>query len=116
VDGADRISLLGARRPKRFRLRTLILQPLDAIDYHPADWLGTFVVVERGELEVECRRGGRARFREGAVLVFAGLALQRLRNASRLPLVLSALSRIRSVNCGDLRSSDESSRRGASHK
>jgi quercetin dioxygenase-like cupin family protein len=96
MDGLDRVSFLGARRPKHFRLRTLTLQPSEAFDYHRADWADTVVVVERGELEVECRGGERAWFPEGAILVFAGLALRRLRNAGSGSLVLSALSRVRS--------------------
>jgi hypothetical protein len=98
MDGPDRISLLGAECPKNFRLRTLTLQPRDAIDHQRADWVDTLVVVERGELEIECRSGARAWFPEGAVLVFAGLALRRLRNSSSGPLVLSALSRIRTAD------------------
>lgn len=95
MDGPDRISFLGARCPNGFRSRTLTLRPRSAIDYRPADWADALVVVERGELEVECRTGVRARFGEGAILAFAGLALRRLRNPSSRPLVLSALSRIR---------------------
>lgn len=95
MDGPERISFLGARCPKNFRLRTVILQPADAIDYQRAAWLDTLVVVERGELEIECHSGARARFREGAIVVFAGQAVLRLRNASSAPLVLSALSRVR---------------------
>jgi hypothetical protein len=93
MDDPDRISLLGARCPKDFRLRTLTLRPHDAIDYQRADWADTLVVVERGELEIECHGGTRARFQEGATVVFTGLALRRLRNSGSGPLVLSALSR-----------------------
>jgi len=92
---ADRISFLGVRCPRGYRLRTLTLQPRDAIDYVPADWADTLVVVERGEVELECRSGNRAWFAEGSVVVLAGLGLRRLRNAGDAPLVLSALGRIR---------------------
>lgn len=94
MDGADPVSFLGAQCPASFRLCTLTLLPNDAIDYRPADWADALVVVERGELEIECRAGTRARFGAGAVVMFAGLSLRRLRNASTGPLVLSALSRI----------------------
>jgi hypothetical protein len=92
---AESVSFLGVPCPKGFRLRTLTLQAWDAMDYVRADWVDTVVVVERGELEVECRSGARALFHEGASLVFSGLGLRRLRNAGNAPLVLSALSRIR---------------------
>lgn len=89
----DRISFLGARCPQAFRLRTLTLRPDDAIGYRRADWVDTLVVVERGELEIECLSGARARFREGSILVFDGLALRRLRNPGSESLVLSAMNR-----------------------
>jgi hypothetical protein len=104
MDGPERISFLGSRCPKDFRLRTLALQPRAAIVYQPADWADTLVVVERGELEIESRTGARARFGEGAILAFTGLALRRLRNPAGRPLVLSMLSRIRSVDSGDFAS------------
>jgi hypothetical protein len=93
MDGPDRITFLGGRCPANFRLRTVILQPGDALDYRRADWADTLVVLERGELEIECRGGARAGFRAGAVLVFAGLTPRCLRNPGGVPLVLSVLSR-----------------------
>lgn len=89
----DRISFLGFRCPENFQLRTLTLYPNDAVDYHRADWLGALVVVERGELELECRSGVRARFTEGAVIVLSGLPLRRLRNSGSVPLLISAIAR-----------------------
>jgi hypothetical protein len=93
TDGADDISFAGRRCPAKFRRRTLTLLPSDAIDFVPADWADAVVVVERGALEVECSTGRCASFAEGAVLVFDGLALRRLRNAGGDPLVITALSR-----------------------
>ncbi|MGH3460020.1 MAG: hypothetical protein ACRDP9_00970 [Kribbellaceae bacterium] len=95
MDGSDGISFLGARCPKGFRLRTLTLLSRGAVNYRPAEWAGALVIVERGELEVECRGGARARFGEGAILAFSGLAVRRLRNPGNGPLVLSGLSRLR---------------------
>lgn len=95
MDGPDRITFLGAGCPKDFRLHTLTLHPRDTIDYRPADWAGALVIVERGEFEVECRGGARARFGEGAILAFSGLAVRRLRNPGSGRLVLSTLSRLR---------------------
>lgn len=95
---AHPVSFGGAKCSKDFRVRTLNLQPRTAIDYRQADWVDTLVVVERGELEIECCSGARALFREGAVLVFTGLGLRCLRNSSRTTLVLSAVSRTRSAD------------------
>ena len=93
TDGTGDLSFTGRRCPAQFQLRTLTLQPADAIDFRPADWADAVVVVERGELQIECRTGQRATFPQGAVLVFDGIPLRRLGNAGRSPLVLSALSR-----------------------
>ena len=94
MDGADRLSFLGGG-PADFRLHTLVLQPGDAIDYAAADWADTLVVVERGALDVECRSGAQARFQTGAVLTFTGVPVRRLGNSGTVPVVLSALSRVR---------------------
>jgi hypothetical protein len=95
MDDADPISFLGRSCPESFRLCMMILQPRDAIEWRPADCADALIIVERGELEVELRSGTRAWFRQGAILVLAGLPLRRLRNPGRAPLVLSALSRER---------------------
>jgi hypothetical protein len=92
-DDQDRLSFLGFSCPERLRLRTVILQPGDSLEFRPADWLGALAIVERGELEVECCSGTRARFREGSVLAFTTLPLRSLHNAGDGPLVLSTLSR-----------------------
>lgn len=96
--GPGRLSFLGGQCPRNFRLRTLILEPRDAIDYQPTDWATALVIVERGQLQIECRTGAQARFQEGAILAFAGLEIRRLRNPSSTPLVLSALSPIRAAD------------------
>jgi len=90
---ADRISFLGTACPRSFRLRTLTLRPDEVLEYRQDDWADTFVVVERGELELRCRGGTWARFGAGAMLTLAELGVLRLRNAGTEPLVLSALSR-----------------------
>jgi hypothetical protein len=81
---------MGAGRVQRC---TVILQPGDGLDYLAADWADTLVVVKRGELELECRSGRRARFAAGAVLTMVGLPVRRLRNPGPGPLVLSAVRR-----------------------
>lgn len=78
-----------------FRTRTLRLAPLETIDYRCAEWADTFVIVERGRLEIECHSGARAWFGDGAMLAFAELNPRLLRNIGCDQLVLRALSRIR---------------------
>jgi hypothetical protein len=89
----DKLSFLGKHCSSDFRVRTVMLQPGDAVDYNVLDWADTVMIVERGVLGIECCTGTRASFPEGAVLSFAGVTLRRLRNAGTTPLVLSALSR-----------------------
>ncbi len=77
----------------RIRRWAVRLEPGGAIDYAAADWADALVVVERGELEVECRSGQRARFAAGAVLTLAGLPVRRLRNPNSEPVVLLLAAR-----------------------
>jgi hypothetical protein len=62
---ADRISFAGTPCPAGFAVRTLILQPGEAIGYRPVDWVDALLVVERGELEIQCQSGTGARFGDG---------------------------------------------------
>lgn len=77
------------------RMRTLTLTPLETVEYRRSDWADTFVIVEQGNLEIECCSGVRASFGAGAILAFADLNLRLLRNSGADQLVLRALSRIR---------------------
>ncbi|HET7015024.1 MAG TPA: hypothetical protein VFI65_14000 [Streptosporangiaceae bacterium] len=81
---------MGAGRIQR---RTVVLRPGDGLDYAAADWADTLVIVEHGELELECRSGRRARFAAGAVVTIVGLPVRRIRNSGPGPLVLSAVTR-----------------------
>jgi hypothetical protein len=51
------------------------------------------VLVEQGELEVECRAGTCRRFGPGSMIPIARLPLARLRSVGSGPLVLVAVSR-----------------------
>jgi hypothetical protein len=51
------------------------------------------VLVEEGELELECRPGTRRRFTRGSMLPIARLQPIRIRSVGRCPLVLVAVSR-----------------------
>jgi hypothetical protein len=69
------------------------LAPGDERPFHENEWQDAIVLVETGELELECHRGGRRHFDAGAILWMAGLDLRTLRNRGREPLVLIAISR-----------------------
>jgi quercetin dioxygenase-like cupin family protein len=96
MDGpADRPLLLRTRPPQRFELRVTAVAPGHTLAYHETDWRDALVVVEHGEIELECLGGTRRRFGQGDVLWLVGLPLRALGNPGPEPAVLLAVSRRR---------------------
>jgi hypothetical protein len=95
MDGADRVTFLGRRLPPAFELRVVALPAGRTRAYEEADWRGALVVVERGEVELECSAGGCRRFVRGDVLWLSGLPLRVLRNRGTDLAVLAVVSRRR---------------------
>jgi quercetin dioxygenase-like cupin family protein len=91
--GPERLSFLDGPLPARFRLRALTLAPGGTRPYRAEDWADALVVVERGEIELCCRAGGRRRFAAGAVMWLQGMELEALHNPGAEPAVLAAVSR-----------------------
>lgn len=91
--GDDRLSLLDRPLPPTFELREIAIAPGCERAYAEAEWRDALVVVERGEVELECLGGSRHRFRRGDVLWLSGLRLRRLRNRAAEFAVLVAFSR-----------------------
>lgn len=56
-------------------------------------WDDALVVVDRGEIELDCAGGTRRRFDRGAVLGLRGLPLRAVCNSGTAPAVLVAVSR-----------------------
>jgi hypothetical protein len=77
----------------RFERRVVVVAPGRPRPYDAAEWRDAIVVVERGEIEVEGRAGGRARFGAGAVVWLEGLPLRALHSRGGEPVVLVAVSR-----------------------
>jgi quercetin dioxygenase-like cupin family protein len=77
----------------RFARRKIVLAPGARRPYHEAEWHDALVIVKRGEIDVECRAGGRLRFIAGDMLWFTGLPLRALRNPGPEPAVLVAIAR-----------------------
>ena len=98
------VSFLGRGCPSNVRRRTIVVSPGEALEVRRADWVDTLVVVEFGELDVECHDGTRARFGAGAILALDTPEPRRLRAATDTPLVLSALSRRRATSLRGSRS------------
>ena len=91
--GLGRCSFLGSWVPPAFEVRRIVVDSGAERAYDEAEWLDAIVVVERGELELECSQGARRRFRRGDVLFLVGLPLRALRSCGRGPAILTAVSR-----------------------
>jgi hypothetical protein len=89
----ERVSFLGRRLPERFVCREVTIACMSERAYDEGEWAGAVVVVEEGELELECRGGSRSRFASGSVLFFASLGLRTLRNPGDAPVLLTAVTR-----------------------
>ena len=77
----------------RFARRQVVLNPGDRRPYDQDEWDDALVIVKRGEVDLECRSGGRMRFIAGDMLWLTGLPLRALRNPGPEPVVLVAISR-----------------------
>ena len=61
--------------------------------YEPSEWRDTILFVLAGEVEIECVDGERRGFTRGAALVLSPLPIRTIRNPSRRPARLLAISR-----------------------
>jgi hypothetical protein len=77
----------------RFARRQVVLDPGDRRPYSQDEWDDALVIIKRGEVDLECRSGGRMRFIAGDMLWLTGLPLRALCNPGPEPVVLVAISR-----------------------
>jgi hypothetical protein len=96
----------GRELPPYFVTHSVSLAPGCERRFEPGEWADAIVVVEQGEIELECLGGTCSRFATGSLLCFESLPLRTLRNAGSEPALLIAVSR----------RSDESSPGAASHE
>ena len=80
--------------PEGFSRRVFRVAPGLELGTDPTDLQGTLMLVEQGELEVECRAGTRRRFGHGSMISIARLPVSRLRSVGTGALVLAAVSRV----------------------
>ncbi|WP_219412551.1 hypothetical protein [Pseudonocardia nigra] len=92
MDG-EGLSFLGRKLGSSFVTRVVTIAPADSRPYVESEWRDALVVVECGEVDLECRAGGHRRFGRGAVLSLTGLGLRALHNTGLEPVVLVAVSR-----------------------
>ena len=91
----DCLSFLGRRLPAAFEAREIAVSPGHESAYDEAEWKDALVVLERGEIELECVGGARQRLQRGAVVWLTGLPLSALHNHGSEVAVLVAVSRRR---------------------
>jgi hypothetical protein len=89
----DEAGPAGSEEPSRFVRRRFVLDPGVSCPSDDAQWRDAIVLVERGDVDLECTAGGRRRFSAGAVLWLAGISLRALHNVGIEPVVLVAISR-----------------------
>ncbi|MCU1349232.1 MAG: hypothetical protein JWO56_2262 [Acidobacteria bacterium] len=89
----ERVTFLGRRLPDGFVRRDVTIECGAERVYDEHEWVGAVVVVEDGELELECRGGTRSRFAGGSVLFFESIGLVALRNPGDTPVRLTAVTR-----------------------
>jgi len=87
--------------PAGFARRVVRVAPGLELAFVPGGLPDVIVVVEQGELELECRAGTCRRFGRGSMIPIARLPIAHLRSVGSGPLVLVAVSR------GQPRATDE---------
>jgi hypothetical protein len=79
--------------PAGFSRRVFQVAPGLELCLEPGGLPDAIVVVEQGELELECRAGTRRRFPPGSMITIARLSVAHIRSVGSGPLVLVAVSR-----------------------
>ena len=89
------VSFLGRAAPAGMDLRVVSIPAHSQLVYDAVEWAGALVVVEAGELELECSGGTSACFAAGSVLFFDGLGLLAIRNSCGETVLLCVVTRRR---------------------
>jgi hypothetical protein len=76
-----------------FRARAISIPAGETRSYDESEWRDALVLVEQGEVEIECLGGSCERFGRGALLCLASLPLRALRNPGSETTRLTAISR-----------------------
>ena len=87
------LSIPGRPSGPSFRTTVVTIACGDTRAYDESEWRDALVIVEAGEVDLECQAGGRRRFRPGNVLWLTGLGLRALHSVGAEPVVLVAVSR-----------------------
>jgi FAD/FMN-containing dehydrogenase len=88
----DRLCI-GAFGREGFERHVVVIAPGAEQPIFDAEWRDRLIVVEAGQVELECRGGARARFVRGDVLFVDGLSVCLIRNPGRVSAVLCTVAR-----------------------
>ena len=92
---AERVSFLGRPLGPSFRTRVVTVAPGAHLAYDEEEWRDALVVVECGEVVLECQDGGRRPFGSGDIFWLTGMGVIALHNEGAGNVVLVAVSRER---------------------
>jgi hypothetical protein len=81
----ERLSFPGRPLPGWFEVRVVVVAPGRERAFDDAEWRDALIVVERGEIELECLGGTCWRCGRGDVLWFIGLPVCTLHHPRREP-------------------------------
>lgn len=84
---------VGRVLPTGFDRRVVMILPGDVKAYVEKEWRDAIVLLEHGDLELECNLGRRRKFGAGDILWFTGMSLRAMHNVGLEPVVLIAVSR-----------------------
>lgn len=76
-----------------FSRRVVTIAPGDRRPYVDEDWRDALVMIAHGAVDLECTRGGRRRFEQGAMMCLEGLGLVALFNPGPDDLVIVTITR-----------------------
>ncbi|MGQ0848853.1 MAG: hypothetical protein ACT4OP_07000 [Actinomycetota bacterium] len=95
LDDFTPLDLVSRRLAPWYRVRVVVVAGGTERVIDQGEWDDTLLVVERGEIELECRSGSRRRFSVGSTLWLVGLRLRAMVNPHAVPAHLIAVSRNR---------------------
>ena len=87
------IAFLGSPLPRWVNRTAVTIEPGGTRPYAEAEWLDALVIVEQGEVVLECTRSGFTTFRAGDVLWLVDVPIRRMHNHGNEPAVIVAISR-----------------------
>ena len=87
------LSFLGSPLPRWVNRTSVTIGPGDVRQYDEDEWRDALVIVETGEVVLECTRGGFTTFRAGDVMWLSDIPLRRMHNYGVEPTVIVAVSR-----------------------